>query len=173
MSDKITEQQVRHVAKLARLKITDEQVKTFTPQLNAILTYIAQLEQLDTSNVEPLAHCLPVSNVLRDDTATLGTGCFVRRVGVDDAQTIEVKRGLRRVGRNDMVGVFAIRSIAAERAADQAGELGADRVPAVRYNTLRAARTLPFRTWHRCNRRLRAHCNSRSHRPGPAGRHRR
>ena len=68
MSDKITEQQVRHVAKLARLKITDEQVKTFTPQLNAILTYIAQLEQLDTSNVEPLAHCLPVSNVLRDDT---------------------------------------------------------------------------------------------------------
>ena len=67
MSDKITEQQVRHVAKLARLKITDEQVKTFTPQLNAILTYIAQLEQLDTSNVEPLAHCLPVSNVLRDD----------------------------------------------------------------------------------------------------------
>ncbi|MCH9021235.1 MAG: Asp-tRNA(Asn)/Glu-tRNA(Gln) amidotransferase subunit GatC [Planctomycetes bacterium] len=68
MSDKITEQQVRHVAKLARLKITDEQVKTFTPQLNAILTYVAQLEQLDTSHVEPLAHCLPVSNVLRDDT---------------------------------------------------------------------------------------------------------
>ncbi len=68
MSEKITEQQVRHVAKLARLKITDDQVKTFTPQLNAILTYIAQLEQLDTSNVEPLAHCLPVSNVLRDDT---------------------------------------------------------------------------------------------------------
>ena len=68
MSDKINEQQVRHVAKLARLKITDDQVKTFTPQLNAILTYVAQLEQLDTSNVEPLAHCLPVSNVLRDDT---------------------------------------------------------------------------------------------------------
>ena len=67
MSEKITEQQIRHVAKLARLKITDDQVKTFTPQLNAILTYIAQLEQLDTSNVEPLAHCLPVSNVLRDD----------------------------------------------------------------------------------------------------------
>ena len=68
MNEKINEQQIRHVAKLARLKITDEQVKTFTPQLNAILTYIAQLEQLDTSNIEPLAHCLPVSNVLRDDT---------------------------------------------------------------------------------------------------------
>lgn len=68
MNEKINEQQVRHVAKLARLKITDEQVKTFTRQLDAILTYVAQLEQLDTSNVEPLAHCLPVSNVLRDDT---------------------------------------------------------------------------------------------------------
>ena len=67
MSEKITEQQVRHVAKLARLKITDEEVRTFTRQLDAILAYVAQLEQLDTSDVEPLAHCLAVSNIFRDD----------------------------------------------------------------------------------------------------------
>lgn len=67
MSDKLTENQVRDVARLARLNCTDEEVATFTRQLSAILDYVAQLEQLDTSNVEPLAHCLPVHNVFRED----------------------------------------------------------------------------------------------------------
>ncbi len=67
MTIALTEEQVRHVAHLARLKITDEEVHLFTRQLGAILEYIAQLEELDTSDVEPLAHCLPVHNVLRED----------------------------------------------------------------------------------------------------------
>jgi len=67
MSETLTEEQVRHVAKLARLKCTDEEIATFTHQLGAILDYVAQLEEVDTENVEPLAHCLPVHNVFRSD----------------------------------------------------------------------------------------------------------
>jgi aspartyl-tRNA(Asn)/glutamyl-tRNA(Gln) amidotransferase subunit C len=67
MSEKLTEEQVRHVAKLARLKCSDEEIKGFTGQLGAILEYVAQLEKVDTENVEPLAHCLPVHNVFRQD----------------------------------------------------------------------------------------------------------
>ena len=67
MSEKLTEQQVRHVAKLARLNCSDEEIATFTTQLRAILNYVAQLEELDTTNVEPLAHCLSVQNVFRED----------------------------------------------------------------------------------------------------------
>jgi len=68
MSKPLTEQDVRHVAKLARLKCSEEEIRRFTVQLGAILDYVAQLEELDTENVEPLAHCLPVDNVFREDT---------------------------------------------------------------------------------------------------------
>jgi len=67
MSERLTEQQVRQVAKLARLNCSDEEITLFTGQLSAILEYVAQLEELDTQGVEPLAHCLPVHNVLRED----------------------------------------------------------------------------------------------------------
>ncbi|MBN1766132.1 MAG: Asp-tRNA(Asn)/Glu-tRNA(Gln) amidotransferase subunit GatC [Sedimentisphaerales bacterium] len=67
MSAKLTEDQVRHVARLARLNCTDEEIALFTSQLRAILDYVAQLEELDTTDVEPLAHCLPVHNVFRAD----------------------------------------------------------------------------------------------------------
>lgn len=67
MSEKLTEDQVRKVAKLARLNCSDEEIAAFTRQLGDILDYVAQLEELDTSEVEPLAHCLGVNNVLRDD----------------------------------------------------------------------------------------------------------
>lgn len=67
MATKLTEEQVRHVAKLARLNCTDEEIATFTSQLSAILDYVTQLEEVDTTDVEPLAHCLAVQNVFRDD----------------------------------------------------------------------------------------------------------
>ena len=67
MSEKLTEAKVRHVARLARLNCTDEEIALFTSQLGAILDYVAQLEELDTTDVEPLAHCLPVHNVFRED----------------------------------------------------------------------------------------------------------
>ena len=67
MSEKLTQEQVRHVAKLARLNISEDEVKLFTEQLSNILEYVAQLQKLDTENIEPLAHALPVHNVLRED----------------------------------------------------------------------------------------------------------
>lgn len=67
MSTKIDEAQVRRVALLSRLELSDEEVAQFSTQLSAIVEYIEKLNELDTENVEPLAHCLPVYNVFRED----------------------------------------------------------------------------------------------------------
>jgi aspartyl-tRNA(Asn)/glutamyl-tRNA(Gln) amidotransferase subunit C len=75
MQEKIDSEQVRKVAKLARLELTDAEVEEFTGQLGAILEAVAKMNGLDTENVEPLAHCLPISNVFREDQIkpSLGT----------------------------------------------------------------------------------------------------
>ena len=58
---------VRHVARLARLALPDERLNKLTGQLESILGYIDKLAEVDVSNVEPMAHALPLHNVLRDD----------------------------------------------------------------------------------------------------------
>ena len=63
----IDESAVRHVANLARLRVTDEEVTTYAAQLSQILDYAKQLEEVDTTSVEPTAHPLPIKNVLRED----------------------------------------------------------------------------------------------------------
>lgn len=68
MAEQLTDKQVRHVAKLARLRLSDDEVHPMAQQLSAILAYVAQIEELDTDGVEPMAHPLDVTNVLRDDT---------------------------------------------------------------------------------------------------------
>ena len=75
MSKKIDSEQVRKTAKLARLDLTDAEVEQFSGQLSAIMEYVEKMNQLDTDNVEPLAHCLPISNVFRADDIkeSLGT----------------------------------------------------------------------------------------------------
>jgi len=67
MAKKIDESQVRKVAKLARLELAEGEIEEFTVQLSAILDYMEKMNELDTAEVEPLAHCLPISNVFRDD----------------------------------------------------------------------------------------------------------
>ena len=67
MSTKIDKAQVRRVAKLSRLELTEEETTQFSTQLSAIVEYIEKLNELDTENVEPMAHCLPIHNVFRDD----------------------------------------------------------------------------------------------------------
>jgi aspartyl-tRNA(Asn)/glutamyl-tRNA(Gln) amidotransferase subunit C len=71
----IDEAQVRKVAKLARLDLTDAEVEEFAGQLSAILDYVARMNELNTDGVEPLAHCLPINNVFREDIVkkSLGT----------------------------------------------------------------------------------------------------
>ncbi len=75
MAQRIDKTQVRKVAKLSRLELTEPEVEEFTGQLSAILDYVEKMNELDTTDIEPLAHCLPISNVLREDCAreSLGT----------------------------------------------------------------------------------------------------
>jgi aspartyl-tRNA(Asn)/glutamyl-tRNA(Gln) amidotransferase subunit C len=67
MAKKIDETQVRQVAKLSRLDLTDDEVARFSTELSAIVEYIEKLNELDVDSVEPLAHCLPLNNVFRAD----------------------------------------------------------------------------------------------------------
>ncbi len=60
-------EQVRHVARLARLRLSDEELARFTGQLAAVLDYAAELAELDVEGLEPMAHPLPLRNVLRSD----------------------------------------------------------------------------------------------------------
>ena len=64
---RITPDDVRHVARLARLDITDDEVDLFTGQLEAVLQHAQDVEALDVADVPPTAHPLPLANVFRDD----------------------------------------------------------------------------------------------------------
>src|SRR5215213_1642199 len=63
----ITPDDVRKVAKLARLALPDADLQRLSGQLESILGYVAKLGQVDLTGVEPLAHALPLHNVLRED----------------------------------------------------------------------------------------------------------
>ena len=67
MGHKIDEGQVRHIGHLSRLKPTDDEVHLFSEQLSAIVEYMDQLDEVDTADVPPTAHALPVHNVFRED----------------------------------------------------------------------------------------------------------
>lgn len=63
----LTKQEVEHVAQLARLELSEAEIEEYTGQLNQILSFVAKLDQLDTTGVEPMAHTIPVTNVFRPD----------------------------------------------------------------------------------------------------------
>lgn len=64
---RISEEQVKHVANLARLEFTEAEIEMYTKQLDDIIHYAEQLNELDTTDVEPTSHVLDVKNVLRED----------------------------------------------------------------------------------------------------------
>ena len=68
----ITKKDVEHVALLARLELTEEEKEKYTQQLNNILEYAEKLKKLDTENIQPTAHPLPINNVFRPDEAKPG-----------------------------------------------------------------------------------------------------
>ena len=72
MAERITRDDVAHVAGLARLELTDDELERFTVQLAAVLDHAADVEALDTAGVAPTAHPLPLVNVLRDDVVRPG-----------------------------------------------------------------------------------------------------
>lgn len=69
-STKLTEDEVAHVAYLARLELTPEERKLFTVQLDSILAHFRHLQELDTTSVPPTSHAISMQNVLRDDEVT-------------------------------------------------------------------------------------------------------
>ena len=64
---KVEMQEVEYVARLARLKLSEEETGLFTDQLNAILDYMEKLNELDTGAVEPTFHVVSHQNVIRED----------------------------------------------------------------------------------------------------------
>lgn len=67
MSERISRGDVEHVARLARLELTDDEIDLFTGQLGDILEHAADIEALDVGDIEPTSHPLPLVNVLRRD----------------------------------------------------------------------------------------------------------
>lgn len=63
----ISKADVMHVAKLARLSLSEAEQEQFTLQLNAILKYAEKLNELHTDDVAPTSHVLPITNVMRED----------------------------------------------------------------------------------------------------------
>ena len=77
----LSREDVAHVARLARLELTDEELDLFTPQLVAILDHAADVEALDLDDVPPTSHPYPLANVTRPDE--------VRDAGIRDAVLAE------------------------------------------------------------------------------------
>ena len=68
MDKAIDESLVRHIGVLSRIELTDEQVGPLSHQLADILAYFDKLQELNTDDVEPMAHAVQIHNVLADDT---------------------------------------------------------------------------------------------------------
>jgi len=63
----LSKEEVLKVGTLSRIRLTDEEVNRFASQLSSILEYVGKLTELDTDDTEPLAHALPIHNILRKD----------------------------------------------------------------------------------------------------------
>ena len=68
----VSPEQVRHIAKLARIGMTDAEIEALVPELNNILGWVEQLGEVDTDGVEPLATVIDLKLRLRDDAVTDG-----------------------------------------------------------------------------------------------------
>lgn len=63
----ISKEEIEHIAVLSRLSLSEEEKEVFGPQLSSILGYMEKLNELDTGDIEPTSHVLPLNNVMRDD----------------------------------------------------------------------------------------------------------
>ena len=63
----ITIKDVEHVAKLARLELSEDEKVKFSKQLGDIIKYVEQMNSIDTTGVEPMSHAIPIVNVMRED----------------------------------------------------------------------------------------------------------
>jgi len=82
----LSEHDVRHVAMLARLALTDDEVEAMRTDLNSILGHIDEIQRLDLAGVPPMAHAIQVVNVTRADVVTPS---FAQDVAVMNAPQAE------------------------------------------------------------------------------------
>jgi aspartyl-tRNA(Asn)/glutamyl-tRNA(Gln) amidotransferase subunit C len=68
----VTNEQVRHIARLARIAMTDEELERLVPEINNILGWVEQLDEVNTDGVEPLTAVIDVKQRLRDDVVNDG-----------------------------------------------------------------------------------------------------
>lgn len=88
---KLSKEEVKHVANLARLAITEEEAEKFAEQLGKITDFAEQLNELDTTNVEPTSHVLPLVNVLREDVAKEGLPLEKVMLNVKEQEAGQIK----------------------------------------------------------------------------------
>ncbi len=74
----ITREEVRHIARLARLRFSDEEEGRMAEEMGRILDYVDKLDELDTTGVPPMSHVLDIHNVMREDEVEA-------RIGREDA----------------------------------------------------------------------------------------
>jgi len=67
--ERISSDDVKHVARLAELEFSDEQISKITPQLDKILEHVARISIVDTEGVQLTSHAIEIKNVFRDDIA--------------------------------------------------------------------------------------------------------
>jgi len=91
---KLTGREVALVASLARLEMSEREMEAFTGQLNAILEFMDKLNQLETKDILPTAHVLPLKNVFREDMVQPG---LQRQEALQNAP--EAEKGMFRVPR--------------------------------------------------------------------------
>ncbi|MCL2760160.1 MAG: Asp-tRNA(Asn)/Glu-tRNA(Gln) amidotransferase subunit GatC [Desulfuromonadales bacterium] len=71
---KITKDQIKQVATLARLELSEQEITTFTNQMDSILAYVDKLSELDVSGITPTSHAVPLENRFREDVVTPSIG---------------------------------------------------------------------------------------------------
>ena len=70
----INQHEIEHVAKLARLSLRDDEKQLFTGQMEAILAYVETLNELNTDNISPTSHAVPMENAFRPDCVSPSIG---------------------------------------------------------------------------------------------------
>ncbi len=91
---KITEDQVMHVANLARLTMSEEEKNIFTTQLNDILMYVDMLNRIDTTGVEPMSHAMEGVEAFRKDVVlpSIGIDAALANAPDDDGSSFKVPK---------------------------------------------------------------------------------
>jgi len=83
---KVTKETIEHIADLARLNISEAEKEKFTLEMEKIISYVDKLNELDTSDVKPMEHVIPIRNILREDVVT---GSFDREKLMENAPSQE------------------------------------------------------------------------------------